>query len=69
MALCDAFRWNVEVAYLGGQSKDEVNFVKIPDTPHPGFEPVVLLYRCAHQSFWSSEIADNMVDLDTTISC
>lgn len=44
-ALCDAFQWNVEVAYLGGQSKDDVNFVKIPDTPYPGFKPVVLLYR------------------------
>ncbi len=44
-ALCDAFRWNVEVAYLGGQSKEAVSFVKIPDTPYPGFKPVVLLYR------------------------
>ncbi|KAF9445974.1 cysteine proteinase [Macrolepiota fuliginosa MF-IS2] len=47
-ALCDALRWNVQVAYLGGQSKDEVNFVKIPDTPYPGFDPVVLLYRPGH---------------------
>lgn len=44
-ALCDAFRWNVEVAYLGGQSKNEVNFVKIPETSYPSFEPVTLLYR------------------------
>ncbi|KAJ3572782.1 hypothetical protein NP233_g2852 [Leucocoprinus birnbaumii] len=47
-ALCDAFRWNVEVAYLGGQSKDEVNFVKIPESPYPGSKPVVLLYRPGH---------------------
>ncbi|EKM76212.1 hypothetical protein AGABI1DRAFT_115956 [Agaricus bisporus var. burnettii JB137-S8] len=48
MALCDAFRWNVEVAYLGGHSKDAINFVKIPDAPYPGFDPVFLLYRPGH---------------------
>jgi hypothetical protein len=45
-ALCDAFRWNVEVAYLGGHSQGDVNFVKIPETSYPGSKPVVLLYRC-----------------------
>lgn len=33
------------MAYLGGHSKDAVNFVKIPDVPYPGFDPVFLLYR------------------------
>lgn len=34
------------MAYLGGHSKDAINFVKIPDAPYPGFDPVFLLYRC-----------------------
>lgn len=52
-ALCDAFRWNVKVAYLNGQSKNEVNFVKIPETSYPSFEPVTLLYRYEY-SVWIS---------------
>lgn len=52
-ALCDAFRWNVKVAYLNGQSKNEVNFVKIPETSYPSFEPVTLLYRPGHYDILS----------------